>query len=235
MNKQELIDKAVEDLKGELPGGRRNEESLSRSDWPHYFKSVHGIFLATGICENNHVCEIREFTQRSRELGWCNGYKYGVEYETNGNKPDLPDDVIVQLRLPESTLYSKPDTVKYWELYFHKCECFLINDDRYKPVEPATEKSWHEKGELPPVGEWVEFDEYGNNNWVKVQIRGYWTERGNTSVWIQSVGKPNVTKDKFRPLKTERERLIDIIASAGNLSDGMLADAILAAGFKASE
>lgn len=36
---------------------------------------------------------------------------------------------------------------------------------------------------------------------------------------------------KFRPIKTEREILIDIITSTGNLSEGELADAIISAGF----
>lgn len=35
----------------------------------------------------------------------------------------------------------------------------------------------------------------------------------------------------FKQLPTEREILIDIITSMGNLSEGMLADAILSAGF----
>lgn len=35
----------------------------------------------------------------------------------------------------------------------------------------------------------------------------------------------------FKPTPTERELLIDIILSTGNLSGGMLADAILTAGF----
>lgn len=38
-------------------------------------------------------------------------------------------------------------------------------------------------------------------------------------------------KGEFRYIKSEREILIDIITSMGNLSEGMLADAILAAGF----
>ena len=37
----------------------------------------------------------------------------------------------------------------------------------------------------------------------------------------------------FRPIKTERDLLIDIILGVGNMSEGVLADAILSAGFKA--
>ena len=37
---------------------------------------------------------------------------------------------------------------------------------------------------------------------------------------------------KLRPIKTERDILIDIILSAGAMSEGVLADAILGAGFK---
>ena len=39
----------------------------------------------------------------------------------------------------------------------------------------------------------------------------------------------------FRPIKTDRDLIIDIILGAGNMSEGVLADAILQAGFKATD
>jgi len=42
-----------------------------------------------------------------------------------------------------------------------------------------------------------------------------------------------ISANAINPIKSDRDRLIDIIVSCGNLSDGALADAILAAGFKA--
>ena len=40
---------------------------------------------------------------------------------------------------------------------------------------------------------------------------------------------------ELRPIKTDRELLIDIILGAGNMSEGVLADAILQAGFRAPD
>lgn len=233
MNKQKLIDKAVEELKGKLP--------------PEYHPDdrIHNVRHEFYVCEDNvmqkclnestahvygkRVCDIKEFQQRTKELGWVNTCKWGVEYQTNGKKPDLPDNLMVQFKHKHWGWNSDADgviscEVKHWD--WSKSTSFRIIDERYKPVEqkPAeagivtkelqdemalaawwdyeTNKPAYE-GALPPVGSTVLFDEYSNDKWQKVQIRGFWTENGNTSVWIHSVGKPNVTPDKFRPLDHE--------------------------------
>ena len=70
MDKQELIDKAVENLKGVWPPRRK---------------------AALLEC----VCTPEEFELRAKELGWVSGLKWGVEYPTNGKKPDLDGDIII--------------------------------------------------------------------------------------------------------------------------------------------
>lgn len=63
-------------------------------------------------------------------------YEYGVEYETNGKKPDLPDGIVVEW-------YSWTDDGPEWHLpieiqHLNKwdgIESFRIVDERYKPVD----------------------------------------------------------------------------------------------------
>lgn len=76
-----------------------------------------------------------EFKACAKRLGYINGYRYGVEYPTNGKRPDLPDDVevsvyggnysnvIVQVRFAPWTWIKR----------------FKITDPRYKPVDEASE------------------------------------------------------------------------------------------------
>lgn len=66
-------------------------------------------------------------------------YEYGVEYPTNGAKPDLPDDVEIQNRLKfngELTNVRKFSDVNYW----HNVAAFKIVDERYKPSVPVEPK-----------------------------------------------------------------------------------------------
>lgn len=67
-------------------------------------------------------------------------YEYGVEYETNGEKPDLPDDVLIQQfhngawvgELCRWAPIAKP--VSDWMLWNNVTK-FRIVDERYKPKE----------------------------------------------------------------------------------------------------
>lgn len=74
-----------------------------------------------------------QFNQRAIELGWVSGYKWGVEYPTNGKKPDLPDDlmIIVGSRNPGYFYEARPVFCNDWV----KCKLFKIVDERYKPKE----------------------------------------------------------------------------------------------------
>lgn len=99
--------------------------------------------------------------QRAKELGYINGYKYGVEYETNGEKPNLPDDITVSYRAGMWLGVTDVETAN-WE----RANSFEIIDSRYKPKEESVSEipesdnnsedvtmnnDWHKKGELPPA------------------------------------------------------------------------------------
>lgn len=226
MNKQELIDKAVDEWLrvGLLVRVKANKQILT----------VDRITEDNGVICSNFKAYCRTELEPYGN-GWINGYKYGVEYETNGKKPDLPDDIEVNFKHKKYGWNSDFDGIiscksACWD--WSKSSAFRIVDERYKPAKPASEKSWHEKGEMPPVGVECEIWEL-DGVWRKVEVVAH-TKKGLVVEWGDEEYLIS-RKRKFRPLKTERERLIDIIVSAGNLSDGMLADAILAAGFKAPE
>jgi hypothetical protein len=85
------------------------------------------------ICVLDYVCTRAEFQQRARELGFINGYRWGFEYEAFGKKPDLPDDVEVEITEHDG-----------FEIR-HECAgirfgCvakFKITDPRYKPADTS--------------------------------------------------------------------------------------------------
>jgi hypothetical protein len=102
----------------------------------------------------------QEFQQRARELGWINGYKWGVEYPTNGKKPDLPNDIVVMFH------HFKEGNKPVNKLDFTLFDWFKIVDTRYKPVEQKQEtiasntSDWYDYSEQkpiarPPIGEVV--------------------------------------------------------------------------------
>ena len=129
MSKQELIDMAVCKLDGKLPQTRPEEARLNDGSYPYFFKvnDFREIFIAQGVCDNESICTFEDYQQRARELGWVNGYKWGVEYPTNGKKPDLPDDVIVMVREGVSQTVSNV----YWPMTTN----FKIVDNRCNPAE----------------------------------------------------------------------------------------------------
>jgi hypothetical protein len=137
MDKKELIDKAVKELKGKWIDETGEENHLYR---------FYGGRLVTGVYSTTpstpeYVCNKEEFQQRARELGWINGYQFGVEYPTNGKKPDLPDDLLLLIKCEKgsNTWHSQPvkslDVV--WSNDFTEIPAshFKIIDERYKPVE----------------------------------------------------------------------------------------------------
>ena len=71
------------------------------------------------------------FEQRARELGYINGYRWGVEYPTNGKKPDLPEDTSVQVR---NDVYAFWTCGQVGGLSWPNVFKFKITDQRYKPV-----------------------------------------------------------------------------------------------------
>lgn len=250
MNKQELIDKAVEDLKG-LHGLSENNLGLinncrntflvgyeeDRYSWAHP-QSI----AARGKTEAIAIGEYSHLVQRARELGWINGYRWGAEYPTNGKKPDLPDDVLVKVKVVcniwGDAIPARRITIDETDF---SAAAFRIVDERYKPIElekpeQKTELSWHERGELPPVG--VECEVYFHK-WLVCYFLGV-TRKGNPIVeWGNGYAESLMADTKFRPIKSERDLFVEAalkVVAVGNLSRTKeIAEKLYDAGFRAPE
>ncbi len=142
MSKQELIDKAVHSLDGvyekSICGGNDVENYLWAID-DNLYQRLNGSLGFSG----DFVCTRGEFQQRASELGYINGYRWGVEYPTNGKKPDLPDTILVDVRSNRMKDWhiKGPQEVGGWlwrdlgsDLFF---EFFRIVDKRYKPADTS--------------------------------------------------------------------------------------------------
>ncbi len=86
---------------------------------------------------------------------------------------------------------------------------------------------------VPQVGEWCECRPH-NDTWgfigISVSFGSVRNFDGNYFWWRDYEGKyvtSRLDKVDFRPIKTDREVLIDILLSTGSLSEGAQADAIL--------
>jgi len=68
-------------------------------------------------------------------------YEYGVEYPTNGVKPDLPDDVLVEVQSGKFNFGELPEFPAH-RVKWENSTAFRIVDQRYKPatatVAPTT-------------------------------------------------------------------------------------------------
>ena len=214
MNKQELIDNAVVRFKGKWPiCDPTNLNVLQYAPdldgttyYPYYFDYAH---------EHNDLCTREEFDQRARELGWVNGYQWGVEYPTNGKKPDLPAESLkleLKNRHFDTVVQSCDSNFVNWE----NVKSFRIVDERHKPKDesssnPQLDNSWHERGELPPVG--VNCEAKLNGEWMPVFVVGK-NSKGYLVFeplfdWGFSYDSYGNDALNFRPIKSDRERFID--------------------------
>jgi len=202
MNKQELIDSFINERKGIPPAGA-------------------SIFKVNGVEFTLDVFELR-----AKELGWINGYKWGVEYQTNGKKPDLPDDVLVEFKSERLIGWNKT-SVGYVDWVF--TTEFRIVDERHKPKDQpmfinftvdrrmkdgiviSSDNSWHARGERPPVGVECEVlnSALDNAEWERCVVKFigdlvcvYTSESCNERC-------AHLDFIKFRPIKTEREKFVE--------------------------
>ena len=194
MNKQELIDEVVRRYKG---------------IWPN--ENVPQIMF--GTFENNWDLNPKEFKKRARELGFINGFEWGKEYPTNGEKPNLPDDVIIDRK------YSNGWTGLQIEIIncagWSHPKAFRIVDKRYKPKGTSmnnnnSDNSWHERGDLPPVDSTVESKPYWHTCYVVCDyLDGRLIhDKHEDSFYVARKGI-----HEFRPIKSEREKFIDAVIS----------------------
>ncbi len=235
MSKQELIDKAVKACKGKLPPEYHPNDNIYSVQEEFYVCNADVMRKCTNknptLLYSKRVCTVQEFTQRARELGLINGYKWGVEYMTNGVKPDLPSDCVIDVYY---------DGVKTANIVFGTVENYLwvktfrIVDERYKPkvVEQKETKvgdtlDWWDyaagkpahDGALPPIGEVVQYTpaieaagaiKFGQ--WYEGKVVAY----HNGFVWTSDNGIRQLCNTVFRPLdhatrakELEKKRVVD--------------------------
>jgi hypothetical protein len=228
MNKQELIDKGITEVSGIWPIARKdvNVAGLYKSDTGVFDKSASGKYGYSGWDVSKE-----EFQNRARELGWINGYQWGVEYPTNGKKPDLPDDLIVRYWTDDDsggiTKISGLDW-SYDNSDCHPINSFKITDARYKPAEPnhipeaSKMVDWYDYEnqraiKLPPVGAECEYFD-SNYGWESCKVLMHYLD----GVIIDGVEGVRFSIYTFRPLDhatrkadIERKRVVGAALSAG--------------------
>ena len=103
-----------------------------------------------------------------------------------------------------------------------------------KQQEVSQDNGWFERGELPPVGEVCDAYLDYPPQWIETEIVAH--KDGFAIGWCKSVmkGCHGDKAHEFRPLRTERDKLVELIKTYRHTfrSDTEFADAILAAGFK---
>lgn len=199
-----LIDAAIDGWSGEY---------FPIANFVVEFNSTTCAWMAVYYSEK-YLFTRNEFNQRAKELGYVNGYKYGVEYETNGEKPDLPDDVLVEYK---SRIYgdwslSGADMVNSW--VWHNATAFRICDGRYKPKEPSSQPEvddWNGEG-VPPVGTHCEVTWGLKVNWHECVYMGEFILLDEFGKWSKRT-TGDTSNLEFRPIQSERDKLIEAALS----------------------
>ncbi len=202
------------------------------------------IFLANkNVCvcnfESNRgwvVGSAEQFQQRAKELGFVGRYRWGVEYPTDGKRPELDGDVVVSVKWDGSDWRKGSEAVGYFG--FENYSAFKITDQRYKPADTSyldkvdgsldNGADWYcyetkKALRLPPVG--VECEYLGNSKkWDKCKAIF------NSDYVIVIEGKAVLSElvqvafnygdwPEFRPTdhdrkaKAERKRVVDAAAA----------------------
>lgn len=119
-SKPDLIDKAVHELNGVLPDFKNEKYAMAKDA------------LYMPFVKESFICNREQFEHRASELGYVNGYRWGVEYELDGKGPDLPDDTLIvwtdSVRSAETTCHG---------MNWVGVESFKITDQRYKPADTS--------------------------------------------------------------------------------------------------
>ena len=127
---------------------------------------------------------------------WNSGYDFAVV--------DKCSDGGFYVRWP--SVCSSGITKKEWQQEREK-----MQKQAAQPVQPAQDNSWHERGELPPVGCECEYKPV--NDWVKCKVLF-----AGDSLYVLGVQEfeicVRVLDVDFRPIRAEREKAIDEIAAS---------------------
>lgn len=255
MNKQELIDEAVEARRGSIcRESNPNAEVVLWDGNSFYFVSRDYANSPAVLDSGEVICTTEEFTQRAKELGWINGYLWGKECPTNGKKPDLPDDVIVEPIIIGITWTQTSRAVS--GLSWNLIDRFRIVDQRYKPMsksEPEMskeclnhipdaskmfDKSWHERGEWPPAGWHGEMTWGAKVEWYECVILPKNRIARDTRNHDWGVFEIDSYADvQFRPMKSDREKFVEAATVIGKIEMPFesFISALYDAGFRAPE
>jgi hypothetical protein len=167
--------------------------------------------------------------------GFISGYRWGVEYPTNGSKPDLPDDVIIQLSAPMCR--GSLSVFAGSAMCAAKGATFKIIDERYKPedtsyldeyfavqgidqqkikntlISDIAERGWYcyetQKAlRLPPVGDKSVSYLAGDGVWIGCEVAAHYK---SGAIVAHNCGVTLVCKHELRPnnfhaRKAEAER-----------------------------
>lgn len=150
----EALDKAVIELKGKWPS--------SDCSYMQSFESEKEYGLNNYNAEGT-FCTRDQFTQRAKELGFINGYRYGIEYPTNGKQPDLPDDVYI-IGEYDCVPVDCAEPVMAGNASWGHILSFKITDGRYRPKdtsylnESSQEKSLTHSEEELTHGDWYDYE-----------------------------------------------------------------------------
>jgi hypothetical protein len=187
--------------------------------------------------------------------GFINGYRWGIEYPTNGKKPDLANDVLVDVKCKKGsgewqgwTDMTVADTAWTEAQNYISATSFKIIDERYKPSDTSYLDAPNVKESL--MDEWYDYDnqkaialpkagEYCQvylNGWYNCYIVGL-DDLGGCVFRKDGEYMQRITDDSFRPLdhnrksEAEKKRVVDaamsIVVDAHMLEDilGSLYDA----------
>lgn len=83
----------------------------------------------------------------------------------------------------------------------------IVDDIMKKEPIGMSEKKWHERGELPPVGSFFDYVVGSHHHRTNV------IHEHNGLVWLDGIGLVKFDPEKFRPIKTHREKVIEAVDS----------------------
>ncbi len=226
------IDKAVHDLKGVLPDLVHPAQDARSIDVGSYFLLSDNVHFKSraGVITS---CTEGEFEKRASELGYINGYRYGIEYPTDGKKPDLPDDVVVEMRRKNGSWHEDGED-ELNQFHHRSFSAFKITDERYKPKDTSyldnhgvggdnkeiaksvvvNSEDWYDYEtqktlRLPPVGVECEANNGGNSGYFYCEVVAYHFKSGRPILKTKNSPIYTLTEAphcwNFRPLDWNRK------------------------------
>ena len=164
------------------------------------------------------------------------GYKWGVEYPTNGKRPDLEDDVLIKYK---NNFHGDKwvATARVGQLVYQEnggtgvypVTSFKIIDPRYTPVPPAPGSDWfdwdeHVAVKWPPEG--TECEYWNDREWIKLIVQAVREDEAWLTAevdWRHSISSDFSKLMPFGHHKIMRERRLvaEIKADAPGMTDEM--------------